>query len=115
MGIFNDIDGVMNNLYGSNWQSTGADSAKDRYDQIRKNYEVFYEKVVAMKNHIYSVTAANEEAMKSGKLVYLAGKYSSSIGPIFAAVMNAVNGTAVRDADGNALSLRQDYLVATDA
>ena len=64
---------------------------------------------------IDSFTAANEEAMKSGKLVYLAGKYSSSIGPIFAAVMNAVNGTAVRDADGNALSLSQDYLVATDA
>ena len=62
MGIFNDIDGVMNNLYGNNWQSTGADSARDRYNQIRKNYEVFYEKVVAMKNHIYSVTAANEEA-----------------------------------------------------
>lgn len=62
MNIFNDIDGVMNNLYGNNWQSTGADSARDRYNQIRKNYEVFYEKVVAMKNHIYSVTAANEEA-----------------------------------------------------
>ena len=62
MNIFNDIDGVMNNLYGNNWQSVGADSARDRYNQIRKNYEVFYEKVVAMKNHIYSVTAANEEA-----------------------------------------------------
>ena len=62
MGIFNDIDGVMNNLYGANWQSTGADSARDRYNQIRKNYEVFYEKVVAMKNHIYIVTAANEQA-----------------------------------------------------
>ena len=62
MGIFNDIDGVMNNLYGSNWQSNGADSARDRYNQIRKNYEVFYEKVVSMKNHIYSVTAANEQA-----------------------------------------------------
>lgn len=62
MGIFNDIDGVMNNLYGANWQSTGADSARDRYNQIRKNYEVFYEKVVAMKTHIYNITAANEEA-----------------------------------------------------
>ena len=62
MGIFNDIDAVMNSLYQNNWQSVGADSARDRYNQIRKNYEVFYEKVVAMKNHIYSVTAANEEA-----------------------------------------------------
>ena len=30
--------------------------------QIRKNYEEFYENVVAMRNHIYNVTAANEEA-----------------------------------------------------
>lgn len=62
MGIFNDIDGVMNSLYGSNWGSTGADNARERYNEIRKNYEVFYNKVVAMRNHIYSVTAANEEA-----------------------------------------------------
>lgn len=62
MGIFNDIDGVMNSLYGSNWESTGADSARDRYNQIRKNYEDFYNKVVAMKTHIYNVTAANEAA-----------------------------------------------------
>ena len=62
MGIFNDIDGVVNSLYGSNWGSTGADNARDRYNEIRKNYEVFYNKVVTMRNHIYSVTAANEEA-----------------------------------------------------
>ena len=36
MGIFNDIDGVMNSLYGSNWGSTGADNARDRYNEIRK-------------------------------------------------------------------------------
>ncbi len=62
MNIFNDVDGSMNQLYGANWESCGADNAKDRYNEIRKNYEIFYEKVVAMKNHIYSVTAANEEA-----------------------------------------------------
>lgn len=62
MSIFNDIDGVMDNLYANNWQSSGADTARDRYNQIRANYEVFYEKVIAMKNHIYRVTAANEEA-----------------------------------------------------
>lgn len=61
-GIFDDIDQSMNNLYGSNWESAGAEDAKARYDQIRRNYEVFYEKVVAMKNHIDSVTAANEAA-----------------------------------------------------
>ncbi len=62
LGIFNDIDSVMNNLYGNNWESLGADDARSRYEQIRKNYEVFYDKVVAMKTHIYAVTAANEEA-----------------------------------------------------
>ena len=61
-GVFNDIDRVMNDLYGENWQSAGADRARERYDQIRKNYEVFYNKVVAMNKHIYNVTAANEEA-----------------------------------------------------
>ena len=64
---------------------------------------------------INSFTSANGEAMADGKLVYLAGKYSSSIGPVFAAVLNAVNGTPVRDDEGNAISLSQDYLVATDA
>lgn len=62
MNIFNDIDSTMNNLYGSNWSSMGADSAKARYDELRRNYEIFYEKVVAMKTHIYNVTAANEAA-----------------------------------------------------
>ena len=62
LGIFNDVDSVMNNLYGNNWQSCGADDAKARYDQIRRNYEVFYDKVVAMQIHINTVTEANEEA-----------------------------------------------------
>lgn len=64
---------------------------------------------------IDSFTSANGTAMSEGKLVYLAGKYSSSVGPIFAAVMNAVNGTPVRNEDGSALSISQNYLVATDA
>ena len=65
MGIFNDIDATMNNLYSNNWASIGADDAKARYNEIRKNYEVFYEKVVAMKNHVYRITATNEEADKA--------------------------------------------------
>ena len=60
--IFNDIDNTMNSLYGSNWESCGADDARARYNEIRKNYEVFYDKVSLMKTHIYNVTAANEEA-----------------------------------------------------
>ena len=62
MGIFNDIDGVMNNLYGSNWESCGAENAHERYNELRKNYEIFYNNVVTMKTHVYEVTAANEEA-----------------------------------------------------
>ena len=63
---------------------------------------------------IDSFTSANEAAMKDGKLTYLAGKYSSSIGPVFALVMNAINGNVIRDEDGNAPSISQKYLVATD-
>ena len=53
--------------------------------------------------------------MKNGKLVYLAGKYSSSIGPVFALVADAISGNVLRDADGNAISVSQNYKVATDA
>lgn len=63
---------------------------------------------------IDSFTEANSSAMKDGKLAYLAGKYSSSIGPVFALVMNAVNGNVIRDSEGNAVSFSQGYLVATD-
>lgn len=63
---------------------------------------------------IDSFTESNGQAIKEGKLVYLAGKYSSSIGPVFALVYNAVNGNMVRDNDGNAPSISQGYLVATD-
>ena len=63
---------------------------------------------------IDSFTSTNETAMKEGKLTYLAGKYSSSIGPVFALVMNAIDGNVIRDEDGNAPSISQKYLVATD-
>ena len=63
---------------------------------------------------IDSFTESNGESIKNGTLVYLAGKYSSSVGPVFALIMNAVNGNVIRDADGNAVSISQNYLVATD-
>ena len=62
---------------------------------------------------IDSFTEANGAAIKDGKLTYLAGKYSSSIGPVFALILNAVNGNVIRD-NGNAASISQGYLVATD-
>lgn len=63
---------------------------------------------------IDSFTENNGKSMREGKLTYLAGKYASSIGPVFALVMNAVNGNVIRDAEGNAPSISQSYLVATD-
>jgi len=62
MGIFDEIDYNMKNLYGDSWQSQGADTANERYQEIRKNYEVFYNRVVTMKKHIDEVTARNEAA-----------------------------------------------------
>lgn len=64
---------------------------------------------------IDSFTSGNADAMANGKLVYLAGKYSSSVGPILAAVIDAVNGNAIRTEDGSAISVSQGYLVATDS
>lgn len=62
---------------------------------------------------IDAFTEANGTAMKEGKLTYLAGKYSSSIGPVFALTLNAVNGNVIRDGE-NAVSISQGYYVATD-
>lgn len=53
------------------------------------------------------------EAMNAGMLDYLAGKFSASVGPIFIATYNAVQGEPIRDEDGNALALGQGYWVAT--
>lgn len=61
MQIFNDIDNAMKSLYGESWQSTGADVSNEKYQEIRSKYEGFYEKVINMKEHIYTITARNEE------------------------------------------------------
>ncbi len=63
---------------------------------------------------IDSFTSGNRKAMEEGELTYLAGKYSSSVGPVIAAVINAVNGHPLRNEDGSALSVSQDYQVASD-
>lgn len=54
-------------------------------------------------------------AMEAGTLNYLAGKFSASIGPVFIATLSAVQGKAIRNADGNAFALSQGYWVATSA
>lgn len=56
-----------------------------------------------------------KEAMESGTLNYMAGKFSASIGPVFIATLSAVQGKAIRTADGNAFALSQGYWVATSA
>lgn len=61
MQIFNDIDNAMKSLYGESWQSTGADVSNEKYQEIRSKYEGFYEKVINMKEHIYTITDRNEE------------------------------------------------------
>lgn len=60
-------------------------------------------------------TADSVGLMKAGTLNYLAGKFSASIGPIFAATLSAVYGKPIRTADGNAFALSQGYWIATDA
>ncbi len=61
-GIFNELDNIMNILYGENWQSSGAANAHERYEQINNYYQVFYDDVVSMQKHVYTVTGRNQEA-----------------------------------------------------
>lgn len=60
---------------------------------------------------IDSFTTLNGNHMKNGSLKYLAGKYSSSLGPIFAAIKSAIDGKAIRN-NGEAFSLSQGYWTA---
>lgn len=52
------------------------------------------------------------DAMKVGMLDYLTGKFSASIGPIFAATYSTVLGAPIRTAEGYAFALDQGYWVA---
>ena len=62
-----------------------------------------------------SFTPAMGEAMDSGILDYVAGKFAASVGPIFVATYNAINGKPIRDNDGNAIALGQGFWVATNS
>ncbi|MGB4777333.1 hypothetical protein [Microbacterium sp.] len=63
---------------------------------------------------IDAYTEDNLKAMEAGTLTYLAGKFTSINGPIFAATLSAVEGKPFRDGD-SALALAQGYWVATSA
>jgi len=56
MDIFNEIDKAMTDLYGEAWQSTGADVSNGRYRELKANYDLFYQKILDMHNHINNVT-----------------------------------------------------------
>ena len=60
--IFDDIDNTMDELFGGDWDSSGAENARERYDECRKSYEPFYEDLLERKSHIYDVTHRTEEA-----------------------------------------------------
>lgn len=54
MDVFNSVDKTMNDLYGENWASSGANNAHERYMEIRKNYEVFYQDILNMNTHVHN-------------------------------------------------------------
>ena len=61
--VFEDVDGLMNMLHGTHWESMGSDDVKRDYLLTMKSrFEPFYEDVKAMRNHIYVVTGRNIEA-----------------------------------------------------
>jgi len=62
---------------------------------------------------IDAYTEENKKAMEAGSLAYLAGKFTSINGPIFAATLSAVEGSPIRAEGDTALALEQGYWVAT--
>jgi len=64
MGIFDSIDGIMKTLYGEAYESTGADDTYSRYKEIRGNYQIFYDNIINVHEHIHSVTESKETTDK---------------------------------------------------
>lgn len=62
--------------------------------------------------NIDSYTESSLALMKAGTLDYLIGKFSASIGPIFAATYSAIQGKPIRTPEGYALALGQGYWIA---
>ena len=58
---FTNIDKAMQDLYGENWTSTGADVSNGRFQELKQNFEPFYNNVIAMHNHIGEITGLNQE------------------------------------------------------
>ena len=55
--VFDNIDQLMGMLHGTHWGSTGSEDVNAQYlANIKTQFEPFYTDVVAMKNHVYTVT-----------------------------------------------------------
>ena len=55
------------------------------------------------------------KAIEAGQLDWLAGKFNASIAPIFVATLDAINGAAIRTAEGSAIMIDQGYWEAAGA
>ena len=53
MGIFDDIDATMTNLYGSNWESSGAEDARGKYSDPEVKFNDCY-KYAVIRNLLYN-------------------------------------------------------------
>ena len=65
--VFDNIDQLMGMLHGTHWGSVGSEDVNAQYlANIKTQFEPFYQDVVAMKTHVYSVTehdvAADQQA-----------------------------------------------------
>lgn len=58
---FKSIDKAMEELYGENWRSSGADASNGRFQELKSNFEPLYNNIIAMHNHIGEITGLNQE------------------------------------------------------
>ena len=119
-----NIDGAVEVLYSAGFDGEGAIFATvgaiiaqepDAFLSVGMTTTFFASMLNDAKleySDIDSFTANNGTYMKDGSLKYLAGKYSSSLGPIFAATKSAIDGKPIRNEEGKAFSLSQNYWTA---
>ena len=50
LDTFNQIGTSATTLFGEDWRSCGSDGAKERYDELAANYQIFYDKIVVDRN-----------------------------------------------------------------
>ncbi|MBQ6405196.1 MAG: WXG100 family type VII secretion target [Bacilli bacterium] len=63
--IKNTFDGIgrsADTLFGEDWQSSGSEGARQRYEELAANYQIFYDKIIEMQDRINSITENYVEA-----------------------------------------------------